>query len=229
MSRAKYEIIEIDKCEITVDVSLLLKSDDLFFNATEMAKPFRKQVSDFLRLASTIEYMNEIFKEGNSPFKNYDDLVMVKRGKYGGTWLHQELAFEFAGWCSAMFRRKLHKWTERRIEQERDWQRKRIEAKTGFLPLTNAIETAHNPVKFYHFSSECDLLNIIVLGMKAKKFKALHAVKNVRDAMDASQLAEMNRLQIINTGLLEIGMSYKDRKENLIKCHKRELQLLEVA
>jgi hypothetical protein len=40
--------------------------------------------------------MEEIFKGEDSRLKNYDDLVKIKRGKYGGTWLHNELAFEFA-------------------------------------------------------------------------------------------------------------------------------------
>jgi len=228
--RSKYEVIEIDKCEITVDVSLLSKTDELFFNATEMAKPFSKQVSDFLRLTSTIEYMNEIFKEGDSPFKNHEDLVIIKKGKYGGTWLHKELAFEFAGWCSAMFRRKLHKWAEYRIEQEHEWQRKRLESKTGFMPLTNVIQQAHEHPKGYHFSNECNLINVIVLGMTAKEFKVKYEVENVRDALDASQLSEINLLQTIDTGLIAIGMSYDDRKDNLNRCHSKfTIELLEAA
>ena len=134
---SKYEIIEIDQREITVDVSLLSKTGELFFNATDIAKSFNKLPADFLRLSSTKEYIDEILKEVGNGISHNEDLIRVKQGgKYQGTWLHKELAFEFSGWCSAMFRRKLHKWTECRIEKEHDWQRKHLEAKTGFLPLT---------------------------------------------------------------------------------------------
>jgi hypothetical protein len=47
------------------------------FNATEMAKPFGKVVRDFLGLESAREYMEEIFKSGDSRLKNYDDLVRI--------------------------------------------------------------------------------------------------------------------------------------------------------
>jgi len=59
---SKYEIIEIHQCEITVDVSLLAKSGELFFNATDIAKKFDKQVKDFLKTNPTQEYIASILK-----------------------------------------------------------------------------------------------------------------------------------------------------------------------
>jgi len=50
--------------------------------------------------------------------------------------------------------------------------------------------------------------------------------KNVRDYIDAAQLSEIERLQIINTGLIEIGTEYQKRKKHLEKCHERGLLLL---
>ena len=223
----KYEVIEIDHAEITVDVSLLGKTEEMFFNATQMAKPFKKDVREFLRSAPVNRYIDVILNEGNSHIKTKDDLILTKRGRYGGTWLHNELAFEFAGWCSAVFRRNLHKWVEDRLKKESEWKRSRLEAKTGYLPLTNAIMKAHENVKFYHFSNEADLLNRIVLGMPAKKFKELYEVDNVRDTCTAAQLSEMERLQRIDSALVEIDMPYNDRKEILTKLHYKELALLE--
>ena len=220
----KYEVIEIDRTEITVDVSLLLKTEDLFFNATQMAKPFGKKVKFFLRLESTKEYIREILKGEDSTLLKSEDLIMKKRGKYGGTWLHKELAFEFAGWCSPVFRRKLHKWVEERLRQKDDWKRKRLETKTGFLPMTNAIMNAHHLPKYYHYRNEADLINRIVLGKPAKAYKAEMGVEKIRDAVTAAELKELNRLQIINTGLIEIGMPYKERKEHLKRCHRQETE-----
>lgn len=106
--KTKYEIIQISQAEITVDVSLLFKTEEMFFNATQMAKAFGKTPKDFLKTRPTKEYIDEILKEDSNPFKKTEDLVNIKRGKHGGTWFHQELAFEFAGWCSPVFRRKLN-------------------------------------------------------------------------------------------------------------------------
>ncbi len=228
--KTKYEVIEVNRAEIVVDVSLLSKSEEMFFNATQMAKPFGKKPAEFLRLDSTKEYMDEIFKGDDSHIKNSGNLIRTKRGKYGGTFLHNELAFEFAGWCSAIFRRNLHKWAEKRIKQEAEWKRSRLEAKTGYLPMTEAIHRHHDPVKHYHYTNEADLINRIVLGMSAKKFKEIHEVEHVREAVTAAELSELDRLQRINTGLIEIGMEFSERKEHLTKCHNHELILLgEVA
>ncbi len=89
--------------------------------------------------------------------------------------------------------------------------------------MTNAVLHAHDPAKQYHFSNEADMINKIVLGKSAKIFRAEHGIKNVRDFIDAAQLAEINRLQIINTGLIEIRLEYQQRKEHLQQCHNRGL------
>jgi hypothetical protein len=224
--KTKYEIIQINQAEIAVDVSLLFKTEELFFNATEMARPFGKRVQHFLSLESTKEYIDAIFKGRDSTLLKYDDIIKVKRGKYGGTWLHNELAFEFAGWCSPIFRRNLHKWAEQKLREAADWKRKRMEAKTGFLPMTEAILKNHDPAMPYHFSNEADLINRIVLGMSAKKYRKIHGIDHIREAVTAAELAELERLQRINTGLIEIGMDYQERKEHLIRCHEKEMVLL---
>ncbi|WAR46944.1 KilA-N domain-containing protein [Methylomonas rapida] len=223
--KPKYEVIEIDNAQVTVDISLLSKTEELFFNATDMAKHFGKKPDDFLRLSSTAEYIDAILKSGIPDIKTVDDLIRITKGKYGGTWLHKELAFEFAGWCSAIFRRNLHKWAEARLEQERIWRQKRLETKTGFKPLTDAIQKAHDPVMPYHFSNECEMINKIVLGMRAKPFCEQNQVTQVRDALDARQLQEINQLQLINAGLIQIGMDYETRKMHLQTWYERQLLL----
>ena len=224
--KPKYEVIRVGKAIITVDVSPLNKNNGMFINGTDIAKPFGKKVKDFLKTGPTKEYIEEIFKEDSNPLKKYEDLVRIKKGKYGGTFLHSELAFEFAGWCSPLFRRHLHKWATKRIMQEQAWKQNRLESKTGFLPMTNAVLNAHDPVKHYHYSNEADMINKIVLGMSSRDFKQKYGVKNIRDDMDVAQLSEINRLQIINTGLIEIGMEYQIRKEHLKRCHERGMLLM---
>jgi hypothetical protein len=225
--KTKYEVIQIDQVEITVDVSMFSKTGEMFFNATDMAKPFDKTPKDFLRIKPTKEYIEEIFKEDFNPINSYEELVRIRRGKYGGTWFHNELAFEFAGWCSAKFRRQLHKWAEQYMIKELEWQRKRLEAKTGFLPMTNAVQLAHDNPMHFHFSNEADLINIIVLGMRAREYKILHGVDRVRDAVSAAELEQIRHLQNMNTGLIEMGMNFQDRKNFLFENHNKRLALYE--
>lgn len=242
----KYEIIEINGIDITVDISLLIKTEELFFNATEMAKPYDKTPKNFLRLEATEEYINALITLSgcNKNFKgdlksplsflnaekshinNIDDLVRVKKGKYGGTWLRKDLAIAFARWLNPFFGVMLDKWTIFKLKEEQSRKRSRLEAKTGYLPMTNAILRNHSPAKPYHFSNEADLINRIVLGMPAKKFREEYGVDNVREGCTAAQLQEIVRLQTINTGLVEIGMDYQERKEHLERCHRNELLLL---
>ncbi len=225
--RTKYEIIEVDKAEITVDVSLLIKSEEMFFNATDMAKPFGKRPNDFWKQPLNQEYLNALITLTGGNKKSF---VRTQKGKYGGTYFHNDLALQFGRWLSPLFGVKLDKWFIKRLREEHERKRARLEAKTGFLPMTEAITGIHDPTKPYHFSNEADMINRIVLGMPSKKFKEQMGVENVRDGATAAQLAELNNLQIVNTGLIKIGMSFHDRKEHLIKCHNHELILLgEVA
>ena len=226
----KYEIIEINGIDITVDISLLIKTEELFFNATEMAKPFCKLPSEYLRLPSTEKYIEALIvlsEDNNDMGKSRNDFVETKRGgKYQGTWLHKKLALDFARWLSPIFAVRMDQWVEVRLKEEQSRKRARLEAKTGYLPMTNAILRNHNPAKPYHFSNENNLIYRSVFGLSAKDFKKKHGVDSVRDACTAAQLQEIVRLQTINTGLVEIGMDYQERKEHLERCHRNELLLL---
>ncbi|MEI8210095.1 MAG: KilA-N domain-containing protein [Methylococcales bacterium] len=231
-TKLKYEVIAVDNIEVTADVSMLQKSNELYFNATLMAKQFDKRPDDFLRLQSTKEYIAEIIKDSGYGNSRNEDLIKTKQGgKYQGTWLHQELAYEFAGWLSPLFRRNLHKWVESRINDEQHQrQQHRLKLKTGFLPLTNAIQAAHTELKPYHFSNECDLINRLVTGYSTKQFKLIHGVESVRDGLTVEQSLLMDKLQVQNTSLIELGFSYEDRKELLTKqVHKLDALNREVA
>jgi hypothetical protein len=215
LARTKYEVISLNNIDVTVDVSLLSK-DVLWFNATDIAKRFDKRPVDWLKTEPAKEYIQEVLSESGSDSNHFENLVRItKGGKYQGTWLHKELAFEFAGWCSAAFRRKLHKWAEQRLAEEHQRRQHRLELRTGFLPLTNAIQATHDTEEFYHYSTEANMINRLVTGMDAKKFKEVHGVKNVRDALSAEQAQEMNKLQRQNTSLIELGFSYDERKRLL--------------
>jgi hypothetical protein len=218
----KYEIVSVNNVDVMVDVSMLLKNEDLFFNATDMAKQFNKLPADFLRLQSTKEYIDEIIKDSGNGISHNENLIKITQGgKYQGTWLHHELAYEFAGWLSATFRRSLHKWADARLKQETQRKLKRDEARTGYLPLTNAIQSAHENTETHHYSNEANMLNVIVTGMNAKKFKEVHGVDSVRDALSFEQIDRMANLQACDTSLISLGFDYYKRKELLSNLNSK--------
>jgi hypothetical protein len=110
------------------------------------------------------------------------------------------------------FEYDLDRWIESRVEDEHQRKQHRLELRTGFIPLTNAIQAAHTDPKHYHFSNECDLINRLVTGMPAKKFKQVRGIESVRDGLTAAELRMMDKLQMQNTSLIELGFSYEERK-----------------
>lgn len=230
MNKTHFEVIEIQKATLTVDVSMVTQ-DIIWFNATEVAKAFGKMPKDWLKNQDTIDYIEALASEEhpgkeNPPFENY---VRVKKGgRYQGTWLHASLRIPFARWCSALFAVRLDKWVVKRLSEERTKQQARLAARTGYLPMSKAVLETHDPIKFYHFSNEADLINRIVLGVTSKQFKTAHGIDNVRDALSAAQLHWIEKLQRINTGLIEVGMDFQARKL-MLSDHYNHKMLLEAA
>lgn len=95
--------------------------------------------------------------------------------------------------------------------------------KVEFRPMTDAIADSHDEPKPYHFSNEADMINRIVLGMSAAKFKAHHDIgknESVRDYMSELQMKAVIDLQRANTVFIQMGDNYEDRKEKLTKMFK---------
>lgn len=88
-----------------IEVSFM---EDGYINATKVAKKFSKDVRDWLYSQENINYINELTNCGK-----YPQLVIVKRGRFGGTWLHPKLAVVFARWLSTKFA----VWCDEQIEQ----------------------------------------------------------------------------------------------------------------
>lgn len=87
-----------------------LTGNDVMINATEMAKPFKKEIYEWKRLPSTKSYLEAMFDTGFSRFKDGSDLIISSRGTQGNgsrgggsTWMHRLVAIEFARWLSPKF------------------------------------------------------------------------------------------------------------------------------
>ncbi len=84
-----------------MDISFSVNKDrNLLINASEMAKPFGKSAAHWLRNQSTQEFLREYAALRN---RNPHDLVQVVNGDNGGTWMHEDVALEFARWLSPAF------------------------------------------------------------------------------------------------------------------------------
>jgi hypothetical protein len=104
-----------------------------------------------------------------------------------------------------------------------DYSHSRIDTKTGFRPLTNAIKESKSPNdKFYHYTNEVDMLNRIVTGYSAKRYKELYNVESVRDNLTPEQIKLLDKLQIHNTVMIDQEFDFETRKQKLkdFACRK---------
>lgn len=230
MTRTKYEIIEVNGIEVTVDLSMLSSTGGMHFNATEIAKQFDKRPNDFMALDTTKKYIELILDDPDtisSGIGKNDIIVTRKGGKYQGTWLYKDLGLQFARWLSVEFNYKLDKYVIRKLKEEDQRKKDRLAAKTGYLELSEAVKNDHDPVKGYHFSNEANLINRIVLGMDSKKYKELHQIENIRDNLDSFQVKSIEELQKLETSLIKLGVDYQERKDQLTKFYNEKMLLPE--
>lgn len=102
--------------------------------------------------------------------------------------------------------------------------------KTSYWPMMNAVKEAHLDPKFYHYSTENNLIYRIMFGVDAKKYRnkiGLTEDDDIRDHITNEEKKIMLKLQEANTGLLLVGMDYPERKEiltNLFLKYQRQLQ-----
>ena len=133
--------------------------------------------------------------------------MQSKSGRYGGTYAHKDLAFEFGAWISPMFKLLLIKEFQRLKEIETnkynlEWNVKRILSKTNYLIHTDAIKEHIIPKKNYAknhewiaYAEEADLLNVAMYNCKAKDWREAnpeHAKKglNIRDFSSINELVD---------------------------------------
>lgn len=98
-------------------------------------------------------------------------------------------------------------------------------SKDEYLPMTNAIADAHEEIKPYHFSNEADLINRIVLGCTASKYRQFHDIPKtdaIRDYLNQAELDCIVSLQRANTVYIEDGMSFQERKDKLASLYNRK-------
>lgn len=211
----KKELVTLNNVIINVDLSELVKKENLYFNATEIAKQFGKRVQHYLDTQQTQDLVAVITEAEKTASEK---LIKITRGgKYQGTWLHNSLAIDFARWCSAEFAYHLDKWVTSKLNEEKQRKQSRALARLEYPQMTHAIQEAHSEPKPYHFSNEADLINRIVLGTTTKRYCELNNLDRVclRVSLSNQQIELINNLQRLNTSMIELSMGFEERKERL--------------
>ena len=107
---------------------------------------------------------------------------------------------------------------ERKELEKKNHDAVRAESKLEYKPMTDAISAAHEEIKPYHFSNEADLINRIVLGQTASKYRQFHDIQKgeaIRDYLNQAELDCIVSLQRANTVYIEDGLDFQERKDKL--------------
>ena len=150
--------------------------------------------------------------------------IISKSGRYGGTFAHRDIAFEFASWISIEFKLYLIKEFQRLKEDENnrlqlEWNLQRTLAKVNYHIHTDAIKEKLIPVTITSkqasltYATEADLLNVALFGITAKAWRDSNPTLegNIRDHATIEQLVVLSNLESINAVLIHQGLAQKER------------------
>lgn len=165
--------------------------------------------------------------------------ITSKTGRYGGTYAHSDIAFEFASWVSVEFKLYLIKELQRlkKDESQRlalDWHVNRTLSKLNYHIHTDAIKTHIIPSlitasqEVLAYASEADLLNMALFGKTAKQWREANPTLegNIRDYATVEQLLVLANLESMNAEFIAMGLPQKNRLKQLNEIAIRQLKIL---
>ena len=163
--------------------------------------------------------------------------IISKAGRYGGTYAHKDIAFEFASWISAEFKLFLIKEFQRLKDEELKqlgWDIRRNLTKINYRIHTDAIKANLIPENLskqkinFIYANEADVLNMALFGMTAKEWRDENPEKdgNIRDYANVSQLVCLANLENLNAILIDEGISQPDRLKKLNDIAISQMKIL---
>ncbi len=165
--------------------------------------------------------------------------IISKAGRYGGTFAHKDIAFEFASWISIEFKLYIIKEFQRLKEDENDrlnltWNLQRILAKVNYSIHTDAIKENLIPTTLskdkinFVYADEADMLNMALFGITAKQWREANpkAAGNIRDAANIEQLVVLSNMESINAVLIHNGLNQTERLIQLNKMAITQMKSL---
>jgi len=168
--------------------------------------------------------------------------LVSKSGRYGGTYAHKDIAFEFATWISVEFKLYLIKEFQRLKEDENcrlslAWNLNRTLSKLNYHIHTDAIKEHLIPIAVTPsqaaviYAHEADVLNVALFGQTAKQWRDTNADLggNMRDYATIEQLLVLANIEGMNAELIHMGLSQGDRLKRLNAIAIRQMQVLTSA
>ena len=164
--------------------------------------------------------------------------IIAKAGRYGGTYAHKDLAFEFASWVSPQFKLYLLREFQRLKEEEQKllgWSAKRELAKINYRIHTDAIKQNLIPQeltpaqKSFVYADEADMLNMAMFGKTAREWREENPdlKGNIRDYASINQLICLSNMENLNAVFINEGLSQSERLEKLNKIAIQQMKVLE--
>jgi len=263
MGNKKTVNIEVEGISITI----LNQCEQDYLSLTDMLKAKEGDffISDWLRNRNTIEFLG-IWEGIYNPDFNYGEFAIIKSqaglnsyklsakewtektnaiglqaktGRYGGTYAHKDIAFEFGMWISPKFKIYLIKEFQRLQEDEQrrlssPWNINRTLSKLNYRIHTDAIKTHIIPPTVSKtqaatvYATEADLLNVALFGQTAKQWREANPALegNMRDHANIEQLLVLANLESMNAELIHMQLTQSDRLIRLNAIAIRQLNIL---
>ena len=248
------------------EVNVLTINGEDYICLTDMlrAKDGDFFITDWLRNRNTLEFIG-IWEKVYNPHFNYGEFAIIKSqsglnsfkisvkefvsrtkaismqakaGRYGGTYAHKDIAFEFAMWISPEFKIYIVKEFQRlKAEEQRQlgWSAKRELSKINYRIHTDAIKhnlipeevtpTQANSI----YANEADVLNVAMFGMTAKQWREAHPELkgNIRDYASINELICLSNMENLNALFIEQGLPQGERLVKLNQIAIHQMQILE--
>ena len=164
--------------------------------------------------------------------------IIAKAGRYGGTYAHKDIAFEFATWVSPQFKLYLIQEFERMKSEEQKqlgWSAKRELSKINYRIHTDAIKQNLIPEEVTAaqasiiYAEEADVLNVAMFGQTAKQWREAHPELkgNIRDYASINELICLANMENINAVLIDEGVPQGDRLVRVNQIAINQMRVLE--
>jgi len=243
---------------------ITITKDD-YISLTDMlkAKDGDFFISDWLRNRNTVEYLG-IWERIHNPDFNYGEFALIKSqaglnsykisvkewaaktnaigltakaGRYGGTYAHKDIAFEFGMWISAEFKIYLIKEFQRLKDEEQKqlgWDIRRNLTKINYRIHTDAIKEKLIPVTLnkqqisHVYASEADILNMALFGKTAAQWRSENPDEtgNIRDFANVSQLVCLSNMENLNAVFINEGLEQAERLTRLNQIAIHQMRIL---
>ena len=247
-------------------VSVLKVNEEDYISLTDMlkAKDGDFFFSNWLRNRNTVEFLG-IWEQLNNPNFNCAEFdiiksqaglnnyrlsakewmektkaigIISKAGRYGGTYAHKDIAFEFAMWISPEFKVYLIREFQRLKEEEQKqigWSAKRELSKINYRIHTDAIKKHLIPEEVTAsqasiiYAEEADVLNVAMFGMTAKQWheKNPDLKGNIRDYASINELICLSNMENLNAVFIDQGVPQPERLIELNKIAIHQMSVLE--